>query len=181
MGMGSQIYCYTHICCKIYIYIYTLSTGLHESIYMYNICINVQHVGSWFREDSIRGTFRDNRMLKQMRLELSSGGSQQKSHGCGSKPMVQLGVGAPPILAYFSGDRDVHWGHGILTHRHIFFISSEQTPMGACLIVASTPGRSCRLWSLTSICQLAITYALEGLPLVGSPFWLPCEAGEYSA
>ena len=34
-------------------------------------------------------------------------------YGCGSKPMV---LGAPPILGYFSGDWDVHWGHGMLTH-----------------------------------------------------------------
>ena len=31
-----------------------------------------------------------------------------------------LGVGAPPILVYFSGDWDVHWGYGILTHGHMF-------------------------------------------------------------
>ena len=30
-----------------------------------------------------------------------------------------FGVGAPPILAHFSGDWDVHWGYGILTHGHI--------------------------------------------------------------
>ena len=29
-----------------------------------------------------------------------------------------FGVGAPPILVYFSGDWDVHWGYGILTHGH---------------------------------------------------------------
>ena len=30
--------------------------------------------------------------------------------GCGSKPSwYQLGVGAPPIVVYFSGDWDVHW------------------------------------------------------------------------
>ena len=36
--------------------------------------------------------------------------------GCGSKPMV----GAPPILVYFRGDWDVHWGYRllILTHGH---------------------------------------------------------------
>ena len=27
-----------------------------------------------------------------------------------------FGVGAPPILVYFSGVWDVHWGYGILTH-----------------------------------------------------------------
>ena len=34
-----------------------------------------------------------------------------------SKPMVPFGVGAPPILVYFSGDWDVHWKYGILTIR----------------------------------------------------------------
>ena len=29
------------------------------------------------------------------------------------------GVGAPPILVYFSGGWDVHWGYGILTHGHM--------------------------------------------------------------
>ena len=39
--------------------------------------------------------------------------------GCGSKPMVPFWlVGAPPIVVYFSGDWDVHWGYGILTHAH---------------------------------------------------------------
>ena len=27
-----------------------------------------------------------------------------------------FGVGASPILVYFSGDWDVRWGYGILTH-----------------------------------------------------------------
>ena len=27
-------------------------------------------------------------------------------------------IGAPPILVYFSGDWDVHWGYGLLTHGH---------------------------------------------------------------
>ena len=30
-----------------------------------------------------------------------------------------FGVGAPPILIYFSGDWDVHWGYGVLTHSRI--------------------------------------------------------------
>ena len=35
----------------------------------------------------------------------------------GSKPLgSHFGVGAPPILVYFSGDWDVHWGDGLLTH-----------------------------------------------------------------
>ena len=32
-----------------------------------------------------------------------------------------FGVGAPPILVYFSGDWDVHWGYGLLTHGHILW------------------------------------------------------------
>ena len=35
------------------------------------------------------------------------------------KPMEShFGVGAPPILVYFSGDCD-HWGYGVLTHGHM--------------------------------------------------------------
>ena len=33
--------------------------------------------------------------------------------------MVLFGVGAPPILVYFSGDWAVHWGYGLLTHGHM--------------------------------------------------------------
>ena len=36
-----------------------------------------------------------------------------------------FGVGAPPILVYFSGDWDVHWGYGILTHGHIYLCTLE--------------------------------------------------------
>ena len=42
---------------------------------------------------------------------------------CGSKPMVPFyfGVGALPILGYFSGDWDVHWGlTWVLTHGQMF-------------------------------------------------------------
>ena len=34
----------------------------------------------------------------------------------GQNQWYNFGVGAPPILVYFSGDWDVHWGHGLLTH-----------------------------------------------------------------
>ena len=39
-------------------------------------------------------------------------------HGCGSSQSqwYHVGIGAPPILVYFSGDWDVHWGYGVLTH-----------------------------------------------------------------
>ena len=32
------------------------------------------------------------------------------------KQWYLFGIGAPPILVYFIGDWDVHWGHGVLIH-----------------------------------------------------------------
>ena len=40
-------------------------------------------------------------------------------HGCGSNQWYHFGVGAPPILVYFSRDSDVHWGYGVSTQVHI--------------------------------------------------------------
>ena len=37
----------------------------------------------------------------------------------GQNQWYHFGVGAPPILVYFSGDWDVHWGYGLLTHGHM--------------------------------------------------------------
>ena len=33
----------------------------------------------------------------------------------GHNQWYHVGVGATPILVYFSGDWDVHWGYGLLT------------------------------------------------------------------
>ena len=38
-----------------------------------------------------------------------------------------VGTGAPPILVYFSGDWDVHWGNGVLTHGHILWMVAKST------------------------------------------------------
>ena len=38
----------------------------------------------------------------------------------GQHQWYHFGVGPPPILVYFSGDWDVHWGYGVLTHSHIY-------------------------------------------------------------
>ena len=44
-----------------------------------------------------------------------------------------FGQGAPPIFVYFSGDWDVHWIYGILSHGHLVLCppisgrSSEET------------------------------------------------------
>ena len=37
----------------------------------------------------------------------------------GQNQWYHFGVGAPPILVYFSRDWDVDWGYGILTHGHL--------------------------------------------------------------
>ena len=37
----------------------------------------------------------------------------------GQLQWYHFGVGAPPILVYFSGDWDVHWVYGLLTHGHL--------------------------------------------------------------
>ena len=37
----------------------------------------------------------------------------------GQNQWYHVGVGAPPILVYFSGDWDVHWEYGVLTHGHV--------------------------------------------------------------
>ena len=34
----------------------------------------------------------------------------------GQNQWYHVGVGAPPLLVCFSGDWDVHWGYGVLTH-----------------------------------------------------------------
>ena len=37
----------------------------------------------------------------------------------GQNQWYHFGVGAAPIFVCFSGDWDVHWGYGFLTHRHV--------------------------------------------------------------
>ena len=37
----------------------------------------------------------------------------------GQNQWYHFGVGAPCILVHLSGDWDVHWGYGILTHGHL--------------------------------------------------------------
>ena len=52
-----------------------------------------------------------------------------KAHGYGNVAVGQhqwyhFGTGAPPILVYFSGDWDVHWGYGLLTHGHVLKLNA---------------------------------------------------------
>ena len=44
----------------------------------------------------------------------------------GQNQWRRFGVGAPPILVYFSGVWDVHWRYGILTHGHVMRILKIQ-------------------------------------------------------
>ena len=45
----------------------------------------------------------------------------------GQNQWYDFGVGAPPILFYFSRDWDVHYGYGILTH--VLVSESPYNPM----------------------------------------------------
>ena len=54
--------------------------------------------------------------------------------GCGSKPMVPFwGRCTTHFRTYFSGDWNVHWGYGILTHGHMApaFVVSFHGPMAS--------------------------------------------------
>ena len=128
----------TYIYIYVYIYIYillslslSLSLSLFTCIYIYiYVCVYIyiqnclsiptpymiEHVGALSTAvDILLGVFRCQRHLwlhvpllfLNMWLWLS-------------KPMgFYFGVGAPPILVYFSGDWDVHWGYGLLTHGNV--------------------------------------------------------------
>ena len=41
----------------------------------------------------------------------------------GQHQWYHVGVGAPPILVYFSGNWDVDWEYGVLTHSHVCGLS----------------------------------------------------------
>ena len=43
---------------------------------------------------------------------------------------MDFGVGAPPILVSLSGDWDVHWGYGVLTHSQIGKFQRQCPPKG---------------------------------------------------
>ena len=46
--------------------------------------------------------------------------------GRGSKPIwYHFGVGAAPILVYFSGDWDVHWGYDLAFDPWPFFSAAQ--------------------------------------------------------
>ena len=54
----------------------------------------------------------------------------QMSHmAVGQNQRYHFGVGAQPILVYFSGDWDVHWWYGVLTHGHIMVVGQRSTPL----------------------------------------------------
>ena len=59
-------------------------------------------------------------------------------------------AGAPPILVYFSGDRDVHWGYGLLTHGHMNWpartISVGMTLLARQLPIRATPAEEAGGW-----------------------------------
>ena len=48
----------------------------------------------------------------------------------GQTQWYHFGVDAPPILVYFGGDWDVHWGYGILTHGQLSLATMKREPTG---------------------------------------------------
>ena len=76
----------------------------------------------------------------------------------GQHQWYHFGVGAPPILVYFSGVWDVHWGYGVLTHSHFVFpwfgpgvltqitdsmvAPSEQVPPVRALFISQCPWKN---------------------------------------
>ena len=97
-------------------------------------------------------------------------------HGLKGNPVIWLwvktvlgshfGVGAPPSLVYFSGDWDVHWGYGLLTHGHLDSrCSLEKGPVFPCptcqAVRPSTKSLdsvalTSRLWLLWQQCELLV-------------------------
>ena len=77
----------------------------------------------------------------------------------GQHQYYHFGVGAPPSLVYFSGDWDVHWGYGILTHGHMSLF---------CLLFTQAT-----LWPFQECCVLFWPCALQkrphGMVVIGEP------------
>ena len=65
----------------------------------------------------------------------------------GQNQWYHFGVGAPPILVFFSGDWDAHWGYGILTQGHMLNGSK-------CLFWGNLKGFAQSLLS-TQICKVS--------------------------
>ena len=55
------------------------------------------------------------------RIAVSRGLFSLAQMGLGQNQWYHFGVSAPPVLVHFSGDRNVHWGYGILTPGQIYF------------------------------------------------------------
>ena len=55
-------------------------------------------------------------------VESDSNAPKPRSLAVGQHQWLHFGVGAPPILVYFSGDSDVHWGYRVLTQTHLMII-----------------------------------------------------------
>ena len=74
--------------------------------------------------------------------------TRKRCRAVGQNQWYHFGVGAPLILVYFSGDWDVHWGYGILTHSHmeVFFVSGRQMdprPQAKALVLRREPMDRC--------------------------------------
>ena len=93
-----------------------------------------------------------------------------KPQGCGSKPIVPFGGRCTSILAYFSGDWDVHWGYDLAFDQW----PNLRTPSWALDSMVDFPG------GLSLLCQINAepqTSFLEESPLWEPPLWGLCRFG----
>ena len=115
-----------------------------ESCQLYVICFTgISAPGTLRYEIGVRaktGPSNDLRSLAdQCKRKAMSEGMQHMA--VGQNQWYHFGVGAPPILVYFSGDWDVHWGTiWILTRAHMFVTDSGYRPSWRCPITAAQAG-----------------------------------------
>ena len=100
----------------------------------------------------------------------------------GQNQWYHFWVGAPPILVYFSGDWDVHWGYGNFTHGHfgstkaVVQVCGSHTPFWSCqvvqvcaripMIVVVIMGRSPTITTVIGTCHITDSALLNP-----GPFW----------
>ena len=81
-----------------------------------------------------RGGWRPSRCWSRHRPRPEFGGvgnPDPDACGCQNRFGIPCWVGAAPILVYFRGDWDVHWGYGLLTHGHmkqILIVNASRCP-----------------------------------------------------
>ena len=66
--------------------------------------------------DQLRGAVSEDGPRIPREVSSEKKGGLVEEMAVGQSQWYHFGVGAPPILVYFSGDWDAHWGCGVLTN-----------------------------------------------------------------